>query len=39
MRRLMVKQQSGGCAQDFVHGYEKELQHMLDRRLMVLSPE
>ena len=39
VRRLMVKQQLGGCAQDFVPSYEKELQHMIDRRLRVLSPE
>ena len=39
VRRLMSRQQLEGQPQDFVPGYEKELQHMLDRRLRLLGPE
>ena len=39
VRRLMGRQQLEGAAHEFVPGYEKELQHMIDRRLRVLSPE
>ena len=35
----MSRQQLEGQPQDFVPGYEKELQHMLDRRLRLLGPE
>ena len=35
----MGRQQLEGAAHEFVPGYEKELQHMIDRRLRVLSPE
>ena len=39
VRRLMSRQQLEGQPQEFVPGYEKELQHMLDRRLRLLGPE
>jgi hypothetical protein len=35
----MDRQQLEGVAHEFVLGYEKELQHMIDRRLRVLSPD
>ena len=37
-RRLMGRQQLEGQPQEFVPGYETELQHMIDRRLRLLSP-
>ena len=35
----MDRQSLEGAVHEFVPGYEKELQHMIDRRLRVLSPE
>ena len=35
----MGRQQLEGAAHEFVPGYEKKLQHTVDRRLRVLSPE
>ena len=38
VRRLMSRQQLEGQPREFVPGYEKELQHMIDTRLRFLSP-
>ena len=39
VRRLMGRRLLEGAAHEFVPGYERELQHTIDRRLRMLSPE